>query len=257
MVIKMYNIRNRVCIVTGSGRGIGKEIAIKLAQEGGKVVINVRKHVDEGEQTLKEIQKISSGILVTADVSTEEGRDRLFDRAEKEMGTPEILINNAGVGILEPLGNIQEKNLELMFTTNLFSPLRLSEKFMKDSHGGVIINMASLAGITPFPGLAVYGSTKAALISLTKYMSLEMARHGIRVNAVAPGVVKTRMGDSLLSLMNLDDSEFSKKFTLTGELITPEEVADSVIFLIKNESITGQVITIDSGSTQMATDYFR
>jgi 3-oxoacyl-[acyl-carrier protein] reductase len=128
---------------------------------------------------------------------------------------------------------------------------------MKDSHGGVIINMASLAGITPFPGLAVYGSTKAALIGLTKYMSLEMAPHGIRVNAVAPGVVKTRMGDSLLSLMNLDDSEFSKKFTLTGKLITPEEVADSVIFLIKNESITGQIITIDSGSTQMATDYFR
>ena len=253
----MYDIRNRVCIVTGSGRGIGKAIAMKLASEGGKIVVNVRKSINEGEQTLKEIDRISSGMLVTADVSTEDGRELLFAKAEENLGTPEILINNAGVGILEPLGGIEEKNLELMFRTNLFSPLRLSERFMKDSHGGVIINMASLAGINPFPGLAVYGATKSALIGLTKYMSLEMASHGIRVNAVAPGVVKTRMGDGLLNLMNLDEAEFSKKFTLTGKLITPEEVADAVIFLIKNESITGQVITIDSGSTQMATDYFK
>jgi 3-oxoacyl-[acyl-carrier protein] reductase len=253
----MYDIRNRVCIVTGSGRGIGKAIAMKLASEGGKIVVNVRKSINEGEQTLKEIDRISSGMLVTADVSTEDGRELLFAKAEENLGTPEILINNAGVGILEPLGGIEEKNLELMFRTNLFSPLRLSERFMKDSHGGVIINMASLAGINPFPGLAVYGATKSALIGLTKYMSLEMASHGIRVNAVAPRVVKTRMGDGLLNLMNLDEAEFSKKFTLTGKLITPEEVADAVIFLIKNESITGQVITIDSGSTQMATDYFK
>lgn len=253
----MYDIRNRVCIVTGSGRGIGRAIAMKLAAEGGKIVVNVRKSINEGEQTLNEINKISSGMLVTADISTASGRELLFAEAEKKLGPPEILINNAGVGILEPLGSIEEKNLELMFRTNLFSPLRLSERFMKDSHGGVIINMASLAGINPFPGLAVYGATKSALIGLTKYMSLEMASHGIRVNAVAPGIVKTRMGDSLLNLMNLDGAEFSRKFTLTGKLITPEEVADAVIFLIKNESITGQVITVDSGSTQMATDYFK
>ncbi|WP_367181977.1 SDR family NAD(P)-dependent oxidoreductase [Ferroplasma sp.] len=250
-------MRNRVCIVTGSGRGIGRAIAMKLAAEGGKIVVNVRKSINEGEQTLNEINKISSGMLVTADISTASGRELLFAGAEKKLGPPEILINNAGVGILEPLGSIEEKNLELMFRTNLFSPLRLSERFMKDSHGGVIINMASLAGINPFPGLAVYGATKSALIGLTKYMSLEMASHGIRVNAVAPGIVKTRMGDSLLNLMNLDGAEFSRKFTLTGKLITPEEVADAVIFLIKNESITGQVITVDSGSTQMATDYFK
>lgn len=230
---------------------------MKLAAEGGKIVVNVRKSINEGEQTLNEINKISSGMLVTADISTASGRELLFAEAEKKLGPPEILINNAGVGILEPLGSIEEKNLELMFRTNLFSPLRLSERFMKDSHGGVIINMASLAGINPFPGLAVYGATKSALIGLTKYMSLEMASHGIRVNAVAPGIVKTRMGDSLLNLMNLDGAEFSRKFTLTGKLITPEEVADAVIFLIKNESITGQVITVDSGSTQMATDYFK
>ena len=99
--------------------------------------------------------------------------------------------------------------------------------------------------------------TKAALISMTKYLSLEAAGHHIRVNAVAPGVVKTRMGDSLLKIMNLDDNDFSRKFTLTGKLIDPDEVADTVLYLIRNESMTGQVIAIDSGGEQMATDYFR
>ena len=117
--------------------------------------------------------------------------------------------------------------------------------------------MASLAGISPFPGLSLYGMTKAALISLTKALSMELAPYNIRVNGVAPGVVKTRMGDSLLKIMDLNEQDFAKKFTLTGKLIDPDEVADTVLYLIRNESMTGQVITIDSGGEQMATDYFR
>ena len=144
-----------------------------------------------------------------------------------------------------------------MFSTNLFSPIWLSKEFMNISQKGVIINMASLAGISPFPGLSLYGMTKAALISLTKSLSLELAPYNIRVNGVAPGVVKTRMGDSLLKIMDLNEQDFAKKFTLTGKLIEPDEVADTVLYLIRNESMTGQVIIIDSGGEQMATDYFR
>ncbi len=253
----MYDIKGKVCIVTGSGRGIGKAIAIKLAQAGGKIVVNVRTHEDEGIQTLEEVNKASSGILSMADVSTEEGRKKLFRDAIEKLGKPDILINNAGVGILEPFENIDEKHMQLMFNTNLYSPVWLSREFVSKYDNGVIINMASLAGISPFPGLSVYGMTKAALISMTKYLSLEAAGHHIRVNAVAPGVVKTRMGDSLLKIMNLDDNDFSRKFTLTGKLIDPDEVADTVLYLIRNESMTGQVIAIDSGGEQMATDYFR
>ena len=144
-----------------------------------------------------------------------------------------------------------------MFSTNLFSPIWLSKEFMNISQKGVIINMVSLAGISPFPGLSLYGMTKAALISLTKSLSLELAPYNIRVNGVAPGVVKTRMGDSLLKIMDLNEQDFAKKFTLTGKLIEPDEVADTVLYLIRNESMTGQVIIIDSGGEQMATDYFR
>ncbi len=253
----MYDIKDKVCIVTGSGRGIGKAIAIKLAQAGGKIVVNVRTHVDEGMETLEEVNKSSTGTLSVADVSTEEGRKKIFSDTIEKLGKPDILINNAGVGILEPFESIDEKHMQVMFNTNLFSPIWLSREFVRNSGNGVIINMASLAGISPFPGLSVYGMTKAALISLTKYLSLEVASHHIRVNAVAPGVVRTKMGDSLLKIMNLDEENFSKKFTLTGKLIEPDEVADTVLYLIRNESMTGQVITMDSGGEEMGTDYFR
>jgi 3-oxoacyl-[acyl-carrier protein] reductase len=253
----MYEIKGRICIVTGSGRGIGRAIAIKLAMAGGKVVVNVRKHVDEGMETLKEINSVSEGILSIADVSTDEGRKQIFSETIEHFGTPDILVNNAGIGILEPFGSIQSKSMDTMFNTNLYSPIWLSREFMDNSRGGIIINMASLAGISPFAGLSIYGMTKAALIALTKYLALELAPSGIRVNAVAPGVVKTRMGDSLLKMMDMDENNFSEKFTLTGKLIEPDEVAETVLFLIRNESITGQVITIDSGAEQMTTDYFR
>ena len=253
----MYDIKDKVCIVTGSGRGIGRSIAIKLAEAGGKVVVNVRKHVDEGMETLKEINSVSEGILVVADVSTGEGRKRIFSGTKERFGNPNILVNNAGVGFLEPFGSIDENHLQAMFSTNLFSPIWLSKEFMNISQKGVIINMASLAGISSFPGLSLYGMTKAALISLTKSLSLELAPYNIRVNGVAPGVVKTRVGDSLLKIMDLNEQDFAKKFTLTGKLIDPDEVADTVLYLIRNESMTGQVITIDSGGEQMATDYFR
>lgn len=253
----MYDIKDKVCIVTGSGRGIGRAIAIKLAQAGGKIVVNVRTSIDEGNETLVEVNKLSAGILSVADVATEEGREKIFSDTAKKFGKPDILINNAGVGILEPFESINEKHMQLMFNTNLFSPIWLSKEFISKSDSGVIINMASVAGISPFPGLSVYGMTKAALISLTEYLSLEAANRHIRVNAVAPGIVNTKMGDGLLGLMKLDVENFSKKFTLTGKLIEPDEVADTVLYLIRNESMTGQVITIDSGGQQMVNDYSR
>lgn len=253
----MYDIKDKICIVTGSGRGIGRAIAIKLAQAGGKVVVNVRTSVDEGTETLLEVNKLSAGILSVADVSTEEGRKKIFSDTMEKFGKPDILINNAGVGILEPFESINEKHMQLMFNTNLFSPIWLSKEFLSKSDNGVIINMASVAGISPFPGLSVYGMTKAALISLTEYLSLEAANRHIRVNAVAPGIVNTKMGDGLLSLMNLNAENFSRKFTLTGKLIEPDDVADTVLYLIRNESMTGQVITIDSGGQQMVNDYSR
>ncbi|WP_337860907.1 SDR family oxidoreductase, partial [Ferroplasma sp.] len=216
---------------------------------------NVRKHVDEGNEVLKEVNKASRGILSVADVSTEEGRNKLFNDTRKNFGEPDILVNNAGLGILEPFESIQENHMQAMFNANLFSTIWMSKEFASISKHGVIINIASLAGISPFRGLSVYGMTKAAIISLTKSMALELAYKGIRVNAVAPGVVKTKMGESLLQAIKMDEEIFAKKYTLTGKLIEPEEVADAVLSLVSIESMTGQVITMDSGVEQMVVDF--
>ncbi len=111
---------------------------------------------------------------------------------------------------------------------------------------GAIINIASIAGIRPFVGLSIYSAAKAAIINLTQALAVELAPR-IRVNAVAPGVVKTKMGDSLVKLLGMTEEEFAKKHTLLEKMVTPEDVAEVVWMLVKIPTITGQVIVIDSG----------
>ncbi len=253
----MYDLNHKICIITGSGRGIGSSVAESLSKKGASVLINVRKHIDEGESTVLEINKKGKAALSVADVSTEEGVKKLFDDCIENFGIPDVLINNAGVGILEPFASLTEKSMDIMLRTNLYSAIYASKKFASISHGGVIINIASLAGIIPFPGLSVYGITKAGLISLTKSLAVELAASGIRANAVAPGIVKTRMGDSLLQIMNINEDDYGKKYTLTGKLIDVNEVAETVVYLIENESMTGEVIEIDSGVKQMLAGFFK
>ena len=111
---------------------------------------------------------------------------------------------------------------------------------------GSIINIASIAGIRPFVGLSIYSAAKAAVINLTQALAVELAPR-IRVNAVAPGVVKTKMGDSLLNLLGVSEEEFAKRYTLLERIVTPEDVAEVVWMLVKIPTITGQVVVVDSG----------
>ncbi|MEM0139131.1 MAG: SDR family oxidoreductase [Ferroplasma sp.] len=247
----MYDIENKVCIVTGSGRGIGRAIAESLSAGGAKVLINVRKHIEEGERVVSELGNNGAAELSVADVSTKEGIDKLFDDCLDKLGKPDILVNNAGVGILEPFPSVSQKSIERMMSTNLYSAINASKKFSETASRGVIINIASLAGVVPFPGLSIYGITKAGLISLTHSLALELSGAGIRANAVAPGIVRTEMGEGLLKIMSMDENNYAKKYTLSGKIIEPDEVAATVMYLIENESMTGQVIEMDSGSMQM------
>jgi len=247
----MYDLKNKTAIVTGSGRGIGKYIALELAKNGVKTVINVKKNIDEGNNTLKEIKKYSDSILSISDVSEEKGVKKLFEDAKNYFGNINILINNAGLGLFSLFEDNDEKLINKIIKTNINSTIYSSQLFSRMLQGNVIINISSLASIVPFRGLSIYGMTKAAINGLTRSMALELSEKNIRVNAVAPGIVKTKMGDSLLKIMNVNEEEYAKKYTLTKKIIDPEEVADTVIFLIKNESMTGQTIIIDSGQLLM------
>ncbi|MDP8012087.1 MAG: SDR family oxidoreductase [Thermoplasmata archaeon] len=243
----MYEIKNKVAVITGSGRGIGREIAIALSKNGSKVVVNVKKRVEDGLKTLEEVKKYSDGILVQSDVSNREGCEKLVSETISNFQGCDILINNAGISIASKFLESDDRLINKIFTTNVMSTIYCSQSFGKIMRNGVIINISSIAGLKPMKFLSIYGMSKAAIISLTKYLAVELAENNIRVNSIAPSVVKTVMGESLLNLLNMNDDEYANRYTLTKKIILPEDIAESVLFLIKNDSITGETLVIDSG----------
>ncbi|MEM0156551.1 MAG: SDR family oxidoreductase [Thermoplasmataceae archaeon] len=249
----MYEIKGKTAVITGSGRGIGREIAIALAKEGARVVVNVKKRVEDGNDTLREVRKYSDGIMVQADVSTRQGCMDLVKKAVDAYGKIHILVNNAGLGIGMPFLETDDRLIEKMIGTNLMSNIYCSQEFGKiiQDNGSIVI-MSSLAGIRPMAMLSLYGTTKAAILKMAEYMALELAPRHIRVNTVAPSVVKTKMGESLVDFLHISEEEYGQKHTLTGKMIMPEEVAETVLFLVRSESITGQTIVMDSGQSLMS-----
>ncbi|BAB60574.1 glucose 1-dehydrogenase [Thermoplasma volcanium GSS1] len=242
------DLKDKVAVVTGSGRGIGRAISVALAKNRCKVIINVKKRLEEGQETLRMVEEYSQGILVKADVSTREGCASIINEARKNFDSIDILVNNAGLGIAMPFMNSDDSLIQKLIDTNIMSVIRCSQEIgrvMED--GGTIINVSSVAGLKPMPLLPIYGMTKAAIINLTQYMAYDFAQRRIRVNAVAPSVVSTKMGNSLVDISGLKEDKFAKEYTLTGKIIDPDEVADAVIFLAKSDSITGQTLVIDSG----------
>ncbi len=243
-------LKNKIAIVTGSGRGIGREVAIYLAEQGAKVVVNVKKRVEDGNETLKEVKKYSDGLMVKADVSTRDGCKILVEETMKKYGKCDILVNNAGLGIGMPFLESDDKLIEKMISTNYLSVIYCTQEFSKIlPEGSSIIMMASLAGIRPMISLSLYGSLKAAVIKLTEYLALELKSKKIRVNAIAPSIVKTKMGESLIEYLHMTEEEYATKHTLTGSIIYPAEIAKAVVFLIESTNITGQTLVIDSGQS--------
>jgi len=253
-------IAGKVAVVTGSGRGIGRAIAIRLAVEGAQVVVNYKKHDEEAVETSKMLrEKRVLFRVVKADVSTIEGVDRLFNEAS-ELGKPSILVNCAGLGLASPAVSVTQEMWNKQFDTSVKSAFMCSIKLFEISNTqgwGRIVNLSSVAGLYGAPFLSVYASAKAALIGMTKSLAAE-APPGFTINAVAPGLVKTKMGDSLLLYLGKEERAWAQNHTLTGEMVKPEEVAELVTFLCSDfaKSITGQVLVIDAGQSVIQSRQF-
>jgi len=258
-MILMNNLKGRVAIVTGSGRGIGRSTAVLLAKMGARVVVNMKRNIEEGNETLKQIKEVNGeGLIIQADVSTDLGAKKLINETLETFGTIDILVNNAGVGIAKSLHEIDEILWDKQINTNLKSAFLCSKyasEIMIKKGWGRIINITSVAGLIGMALLIPYSAAKAGLIGLTKALAAELSPYGITVNAIAAGLVKTKMGLSLVELLaqksNIEEfaTQWSLQHTLTKKLLTPDEIANLIAFLASEEAknITGQVFVIDSG----------
>jgi len=246
--------QNKIALVTGSGRGIGRAIALHFAQHGADVIINFFRNRAPAEETACEVEKLGRRtFLVKADVGDLDDLNRLFDETEKEFGGLDIFIHNAASGYNRPALEQKPKGWDWTMNINaralLFAAQRATP-LMEKRGGGKIVSISSPGSTRVLPDYVVVGASKAALESLTRYLGVELISKGINVNAVSPGVVETDALNHFASMGNQDAilQNFIAQVP-AGRLITPEEVAEVVAFLCTPAAsmIVGQTIAVDGG----------
>ncbi len=240
-------LAGKVAIVTGASRGIGRAIALQLAEIGAKVVVNYASSSGAADELVAQISSTGGeAIAVQADVSKAEQMDALFSTVMAKWARVDILVNNAGITRDTLLLRMKPEDWQAVIDTNLtgvFLATRLASKIMLKQKSGRIINIASVAGQMGNPGQANYSAAKAGVIGFTKTVAKELASRGITVNAVAPGFIATDMTNDL-------KAEGILQYIPLGRYGQPEEVAGMVRFLASDAAaayITGQTFNVDGG----------
>lgn len=247
-----FSLKGRVALVTGGSRGIGKAIAVGLAQAGADVALASRKLPDL-ESVAQEIRQSGrKSLAVAAHVARMEEIKNLVDRVKEEFGRIDILVNNAATNpTMDQAIDIEERAWDAIMNLNLKGLFFLSQavaRVMREQGGGRIINIASTAGITP-DILPVYSISKAGVIMATKVMAREWAQYNIRVNCIAPGLTKTRFSEALWG--NPDILQGAIALTPMKRIAEPDEIVGAAIYFASDASsyVTGQVLAIDGGAT--------
>jgi 3-oxoacyl-[acyl-carrier protein] reductase len=239
----------KLALITGGSRGIGKEIALALAKEGNNIAISYGNNSESAMEVVKEIQSFGvEAIAVKADVSIAEDVKNLIKIIEEGLGTIDILVNNAGITKDNLLIRMTEEDWDNVMDVNLkgvFLCTKAVSRSMMKKRYGKIINITSVVGITGNAGQGNYSASKAGVIGFTKSMAKELASRGIRVNAVAPGLIQTDMTNVLKDEVK---AEMLKMIPL-NTMGNPVDIANLVVFLAgeKSDYITGQIIKIDGG----------
>ena len=243
------NLKDRVALVTGASRGIGRTLATTLAAAGASVVINYRGNQAAADETVQAINAADGrAIAVQADVGTTEEVERLFKTTIDSFGKIDILVNNAGITRDTLLLRMKDDDFDAVLDTNLRGPFlctRAALRPMTRARYGRIINITSVVGLMGNAGQANYAAAKAGIIGLTKSAAREMASRGITVNAVAPGYIETELTGVLDEKLRAAILEAIP----LGRLGTPQDVAGLVCFLASDAAayITGQTFTVDGG----------
>ena len=244
-------LRDKVAIITGSQRGIGRGIAEEFAKEGCKIVISDidLKGSMKTAQEIAEAHGVES-LGVKCDVSNKNDVEKMILATMKKFGKLDILVNNAGVVVQKSLLEMTEKDWDFVIDVNLkgcFLCSQAAAKEMVKKKKGKIISIASIAGEVGFLNTSAYCASKGGIITMTKEMALELASHGVNVNAIGPGVIETKMTEGMLA-----DPETKKGLlaqTPLGRVGQPEEIGRAAVYLASSDSdfVTGQTLFVDGG----------
>lgn len=250
---EFLSLNERVALVTGGSRGIGRAVALELARRGAAVVVNYNKSPEAAEQVVAEIKAAGGkAAAAQADVSSLQAAQELVKFAVDTFGDLHILVNNAGITKDTLIMMMSEEDWDSVIDTNLKSTFNCSKaavKHMMRKRYGRIINMASISGQMGNGGQTNYSASKAGQIGFTKALAREVASRNITVNAVAPGFVDTE----ILNAMPPEVLEAAIKMVPLGRKATPEEIGYAVAFLASDQAgyITGQVLGVDGGTAMM------
>ena len=245
----MRDFENKVVLITGASRGIGRAIAVRFAESSAKVVVNYSKNEDEAKKTVELMgAKKGNATIMRFDVANEQEVSGAIDAIKDELGAVDILINNAGISIDSLLMRLREDDFDRQISINLKGAFNCSKaciRHMMKNRWGRIINISSVVGEIGNGGQSVYAATKAGLIGMTKSLAKELASRNILVNAITPGYIETDMTKDILTKLS-DDVLGHIPLNRVGK---PEDIASACTFLASNDAnyVTGQVLAVNGG----------
>ena len=241
----MSDLKKRVALVTGGSRGIGKAVALALAEAGAAVAVNYRERREDAEAVVEAIQKGGGrAIACGADVSKRNAVQSMVHDIEQHLGTIDILVNNAGMAAVHSLDDITEEDFDRTIAVNLKSVFLCTQAVlpgMRARHWGRIVNISSIGARIGSGSVSVaYGASKAGVEGLTRSYALRLAPDGVTVNTVAPGLIDTEMGKPLI------EAGFATRIPV-GRAGIGEEIAQAILLLVSNGYMTGQTIGVNGG----------
>lgn len=247
-----YDFSGKNAVITGASRGIGEAIARTLAADGARVAL-VARNTDALEKIAKDLP--NDPVVLHADLGSPEGWKPLAEAIVEQLGPVDVLVNNAGVSVSEPTGQITEEGLDSTLTINVRNLILLSDALSDSlkSRKGNIVNISSVSASTGSVGQIAYSASKGAVNSMTRNMSIDLGRSGVRVNAVAPGVIDDGMWKTAFESGVVDRDKTMERMRrilpLEGRWGSAQNVADAVAFLASDRAnyITGQVLRVDGG----------